>query len=182
MSTAFTSIHAGPVPTVPARQSVAGRTMLATIALAVVFGLAARVVELRPLELVRDIGNVGVFLKGYLNPSFGNVGEYAWQCVVTMCIALWGTVLALVVSVPLGLLGARNLSPHPLVYFAAGDYADATKAPPTYMAKDADGVERAVYPKPYKTERGFEQAKSFQLFSMGPDGEPNTEDDLKSWE
>src|SRR5262249_58394066 len=99
----FASIHAGPGPAVPARAAVAGRTMLATVALAVAFGLAARVVELRPLELVRDIGNVGVFLKGYLHPSFGNIGEYAWQCVVTLCIALWGTVLALLVSVPLGL-------------------------------------------------------------------------------
>ena len=32
------------------------------------------------------------FLRGYLNPSFAHVGEYAWQCVVTVCIALWGTV------------------------------------------------------------------------------------------
>ena len=128
MSAAFTSIHTGPVPSVPARAPVAGRTMLATIALAVVFGLAARVVELRPLELFRDIGNVGVFLSGYLHPSFGNVGEYAWQCVVTVCIALWGTVLALLVSVPLGLLGARNLSPHPVIYFAARRVMDVLRA------------------------------------------------------
>ena len=75
--------------------------------------LAARVIELRPLELLRDVGNIGVFLRGYLNPSFANVGEYAWQCVVTVCIALWGTLLAVVISVPLGLLGARNLRPAP---------------------------------------------------------------------
>jgi hypothetical protein len=36
--------------------------------LAIVFALAARVIELRPLELVHDIGNIGVFLKGYLHP------------------------------------------------------------------------------------------------------------------
>ena len=102
--------------------------MLATVALAVALGLAARVVELRPIELFRDIGNIGVFLRGYLHPSFGNVGEYAWQCVVTLCIALWGTVLALLVSVPLGLLGARNLSPHPLVYFAARRLMDVLRA------------------------------------------------------
>jgi phosphonate transport system permease protein len=128
VSTAFTSIHAGPAPSVPAKASAVGRTMLATVILAVVFGLAARVVELRPIELFRDIGNIGVFLRGYLHPSFGNVAEYAWQCVVTLCIALWGTVLALLVSVPLGLLGARNLSPHPLVYFAARRVMDVLRA------------------------------------------------------
>ena len=128
MSTAFTSIHAGPTPAVPSRPSSAGRTLLAMLTLVVMFGLAARVVEIRPLELARDIGNVGVFLRGYLNPSFANVGEYAWQCLVTACIALWGTVLALVVSVPLGLLGARNLSPHPLVYFAVRRVMDVLRA------------------------------------------------------
>jgi phosphonate transport system permease protein len=128
VSTAFASIHAGPAPPVPSRPRAAGRTLAATLVLAVVFALAARVVELRPLELVRDIGNVGVFLGGYLRPSFAHVGEYAWQCVVTVCIALWGTVLALTVSVPLGLLGARNLSPHPIVYFVARRLMDVLRA------------------------------------------------------
>ena len=45
---------------------------------------------------------------------------------VTLCIALWGTMLALLVSIPLGLLGARNLSPHPLVYFAARRLMDVS--------------------------------------------------------
>jgi hypothetical protein len=31
------------------------------------------------------------------------------------------------------------------------------------------------------TGTGFAQPNSFQVFSMGPDGLPNTEDDLKSW-
>jgi phosphonate transport system permease protein len=128
VSTAFVGIHAGPAPLAPTKPSAAGRNLLSVLALAVVFALAARVIELRPLELARDIGNVGVFLRGYLVPSFTHVGEYAWQCVVTVCIALWGTALALVISVPLGLLGARNLSPHPLVYFAARRVMDVLRA------------------------------------------------------
>ncbi len=78
-----------------------------------------RRIELRPLELLHDAGNIGVFLRGYLHPSFAHLGEYAWQCVITVCIALWGTLLAAGIAVPLGLLGARNLAPHPVVYFAA---------------------------------------------------------------
>src|SRR5215471_5707386 len=128
VSTAFASIHSGPAPPVPAKPSATGRTLAVTLTAAVVLALAARVVELRPLELARDIGNVGVFLKGYLHPSFANVGEYAWQCLVTVCIALWGTVLSLAVSIPLGLLGARNLAPHPLVYLAARRVMDLLRA------------------------------------------------------
>ena len=90
--------------------------------------MAAQIIELRPLELLRDVGNVGVFLKGYLRPSFAHIGEYSWQCVVTVCIALWGTLLAMFISIPLGLLGARNLSPHPIVYFAARRTMDVLRA------------------------------------------------------
>jgi hypothetical protein len=43
--------------------------MLSSLVLAVALGWAAHVIELRPLELVRDLGNIGVFLKGYFNPN-----------------------------------------------------------------------------------------------------------------
>jgi phosphonate transport system permease protein len=56
------------------------------------------------------------------------VGVYAWQCIVTICIALWGTVLATAIAVPLGLLGARNLAPHPLLYHAARRIMDLLRA------------------------------------------------------
>ncbi len=102
--------------------------MATTVVMALVLAWAARVIELRPLELVSDAGNILVFLRGYLNPSFVHVGEYAWQCVVTVSIALWGTVLAIGLAVPLGLLGARNLSPHPVVYHLARRVMDVLRA------------------------------------------------------
>src|SRR5262249_40044474 len=121
-------LSGGPPPQAPPRRSDLGRNLLTTVALAVLLGLAGRVIELRPLELARDVGNIGVVLKGYLHPSFAHLDEYAWQCVVTLCIALWGTVVSFVISVPLGLLGARNLSPHPVVYFAARRTMDVLRA------------------------------------------------------
>jgi len=122
------AVHLGPAPEAPSRPSHLRRNFVMTVALAVVFGVAARIVELRPLELVRDIGNVAVFLRGYLHPSFAHVGEYAWQCVVTLSIAMWGTVLAVALALPLGLLGARNLSPHPVLYHAARRTMDVLRA------------------------------------------------------
>jgi len=124
----FAAIHAASVPALPPRRSEVGRSLLAALGMALLLGWAARIIELRPLELVRDIGNVGVFLKGYLHPSFANIAEYTWQCVITICIALWGTVLAAAISVPLGLLGARNLSPHPAVYFVTRRIMDVLRA------------------------------------------------------
>jgi len=126
--TTLAAIHLGPVPEAPPHPSHLRRNFLMTVALAAVFGVAARIVELRPLELVRDIGNVAVFLRGYLHPSFAHLGEYAWQCVVTLSIAMWGTVLAVALALPLGLLGARNLSPHPVLYQAARRTMDVLRA------------------------------------------------------
>jgi phosphonate transport system permease protein len=122
------TLYAGPAPAAPPRVAHVGRNALATVALALVLAAAARVIELRPLELLRDAGNIAVFLRGYLHPSFGNLGEYAWQCVVTVCIALWGTLLAIAIAIPLGLLGARNLAPHPAVYFGARRVMDVLRA------------------------------------------------------
>jgi phosphonate transport system permease protein len=125
---ALAGLGAGPVPEAPPHASPLHRNLLALLGAAILFAVAARIIELRPLELIRDAGNIGQFLKGYLRPSFANVPEYAWQCVVTVCIALWGTLLAVTVSVPLGLLGARNLAPHPIVYMAARRVMDVLRA------------------------------------------------------
>ena len=68
---------------------------------------------------------------------------------------------------------------NPLVYMVEADYAQFDKDPPAYV----NGQEETVYPKPYKAKAGgFEQANGYQLFSMGPDGQPNTDDDRTAWQ
>ena len=128
MSSALRAVLRGPAPSAPPRVARTGRSLAAVLLLAVALGLAARVVELRPVELVRDAGNIATFLRGYLRPSFVHIREYAWQCVVTLCIALWGSVLAVTIAIPLGLLGARNCAPHPVIYLAARRTMDVLRA------------------------------------------------------
>jgi prepilin-type N-terminal cleavage/methylation domain-containing protein len=72
---------------------------------------------------------------------------------------------------------------NPLVYFVEADYEAAEKAPPTYVLSE-DSEEGSVQPKPWRsaTTKGFAQPGAFQLYSMGPDGKPNTDDDVKAWE
>jgi hypothetical protein len=76
---------------------------------------------------------------------------------------------------------------NPLVYFADADYADAEKVPHTYMTastRENEGEEGGMVDvKPWRLQTGgFAQPGKFQLFSMGPDGVPNTDDDIKAWE
>jgi prepilin-type N-terminal cleavage/methylation domain-containing protein len=70
---------------------------------------------------------------------------------------------------------------NPYVYFNNTDYEASEKAPPHYSLNE-DSEETNAEPKPWKVGNGFAQPNSFQLFSMGPDGKPNTPDDVKAWE
>jgi prepilin-type N-terminal cleavage/methylation domain-containing protein len=79
----------------------------------------------------------------------------------------------------------RDAWGNPLVYFPAQDYVEADKNPPTYYTgADSEGVEPQVNPKPWKSDKtgAFMQATSYQLYSMGEDSTPNTDDDVKAWE
>lgn len=68
---------------------------------------------------------------------------------------------------------------NPLVYFTSGDYEAADKNPPSYLTATGE----VVYPKPHRNATGgFSQPDTFQVFSMGADGKPNTPDDIKAWE
>jgi len=67
---------------------------------------------------------------------------------------------------------------NPLIYFEARDYQKYFESGATYTTMRGDDVDA----RPWKNEDGtYAQSDSFQLFSMGPDGEPNTEDDVKHW-
>jgi phosphonate transport system permease protein len=67
--------------------------------------------DMRPLDLVRDGGNMAEYAKGFFPPAFGDWRTYLSELLVTFEIALWGTALAVVCSAPLALLASANLSP-----------------------------------------------------------------------
>ena len=79
--------------------------------LVLVLAWAWRGAEIRPLDLWRDSGNIGTYAKDFFPPDFRDWRIYLRELVVTVHIAVWGTVLALIASVPLGLASASNISP-----------------------------------------------------------------------
>jgi phosphonate transport system permease protein len=67
--------------------------------------------EIRPLALVRDAGNIAIYARDFFPPDFRDWRLYLREMVVTVHIALWGTLIAVVAAVPMGLLCAGNVTP-----------------------------------------------------------------------
>lgn len=84
--------------------------LLWAVLLAVLAG-SWRGADMRPLDLVRDAGNMADYLSGFFPPSFREWRHYAQELLVTLQIAVWGTALAIACAVPLGLLASSNIAP-----------------------------------------------------------------------
>ena len=67
--------------------------------------------DMRPWDLVRDAGNMATYAADFFPPKFSQWPLYLTEMVVTIQIALWGTVLAVIFAVPLGLMSSANITP-----------------------------------------------------------------------
>ncbi len=79
--------------------------------LVIVLGWAWKGADMRPLDLFRDSSNMAKFLAEFFPPNFREWRSYLREMVVTMHIAIWGTVLAIVCAIPFGLLSSSNIVP-----------------------------------------------------------------------
>ena len=66
---------------------------------------------MRPLDLWKDSGNMKIFLAEFFPPDFRDWRIYLREMMVTLHIAVWGTVLAIFCAVPFGLLSSSNIVP-----------------------------------------------------------------------
>jgi len=67
--------------------------------------------EIQPLALLRHSDNMAKYASDFFPPDFRDWRLYVREMVVTLHIALWGTLLAIIAAVPLGLLCASNIAP-----------------------------------------------------------------------
>ncbi len=74
-------------------------------------GWAWKGAEIRPLDLVRDSGNIATYLSDFFPPDFRDWRIYLGEMLVTVHIAVWGTLLAVLAAVPLGLAASANVTP-----------------------------------------------------------------------
>lgn len=76
-----------------------------------VLGWAWQGTEMQPGLLIENAGNMATLASDFVPPSFANLGHYIEQMLVTIQIAIWGTLLAIVFAVPCSLLSSDNLVP-----------------------------------------------------------------------
>jgi phosphonate transport system permease protein len=98
----------------PPRKSLASRSVDLVVfgGVAVLLGVTIHAVELRRLPLVlANSDKIGRFAGGFLKPDFALWRLFVVQMGVTLAIALWGTALAIVIAIPLGVAAARNVTP-----------------------------------------------------------------------
>jgi phosphonate transport system permease protein len=101
-------------PAVPPPPGAGRRTLLQAFAwgaFALLLAWAWDGADIRPLDLWRDSGNMAEFAADFFPPDFTEWRLYLREMVVTIHIAVWGTVLAIVCAVPLGLLSSANIVP-----------------------------------------------------------------------
>jgi len=63
------------------------------------------------MKLIADAGNMTVFLGDFFPPDFSEWRYYLSELAITLHIAIWGTLLAVIFAVPFGLLASANITP-----------------------------------------------------------------------
>jgi phosphonate transport system permease protein len=106
-----TSAHLSVVHPSPAAPKANLAALLAWGVLIALLAGSWKGADMRPADLVRDSANMAEYASSFFPPNFKDWRYYLKEMVVTLQIALWGTVLAVVCAVPLGLLSSTNIAP-----------------------------------------------------------------------
>ncbi|MBO6782111.1 MAG: phosphate/phosphonate ABC transporter permease, partial [Alphaproteobacteria bacterium] len=83
--------------------------------------------EIRPLALITDAGNMREYAAGFFPPDFHFWDLFLEEMLITVQIAIWGTVLAVILGIPFGVLSAENVAPL-WVYWPIRRLMDAARA------------------------------------------------------
>jgi len=67
--------------------------------------------EMNPYALWEYRGNMAEMLGDFFPPNFHDWDVYAEQMLITIQIAIWGTLLSVILSIPLGILCSENIAP-----------------------------------------------------------------------
>jgi phosphonate transport system permease protein len=88
------------------------------------------VVEARPSDLITGIHGMADIIRRAVPPDFSKLPSAIWPTVQTLDIALFGTMVGLVLALPLAVLAASNITPSRFAYYGARGIIGFTRAVP----------------------------------------------------
>ncbi len=105
------------------------RCVIALLGLAIVVQ-AFIVVQARPQDLVTGIHGMADLIRRAMPPDFSQLPSTLWPTLQTVDIALFGTLVGIIIALPLALLAAANMTPSRFAYYAARAVIGFTRAVP----------------------------------------------------
>ena len=105
------------------------RCVLALIGIAIIVQ-AFIVVQARPQDLITGVRGMADLIRRAMPPDFSQLPSTFWPTLQTIDIALFGTLVGIVIALPLALLAASNMTPSRSVYYAARGIIGFTRAVP----------------------------------------------------
>ncbi len=95
---------------------IAALRIVVALGILAIVAQAAVVTHSRPQDLLTGVAGMADLLRRAWPPNVALIGETLWPALVTVDTAILGTFAALVLSIPLAILAARNVTPSPLLY------------------------------------------------------------------
>ncbi|MDV3129586.1 phosphonate ABC transporter, permease protein PhnE [Mycobacterium sp. 21AC1] len=120
-------------PATDRRPGVPGLLHLITVVALIAAIVSAWSIDFAPFTLLDGVDEVVALLERMVPPRLDDPGRIAGLAVETLLMAVLGTVLATVVSVPLAFLAAGNTTPHPAVHAAARGLITFCRAMPDLL-------------------------------------------------
>lgn len=103
----------------------------AVLALLAALGLTAPVVEVDFVRLIGSLGRMAAFAgQMFVAPDWNYVPQLLAKMLETIEMTVLGTAIAMVLSLPMGVLAARNATPHVVVYRITRDVLSLMRALP----------------------------------------------------
>jgi phosphonate transport system permease protein len=96
-------------------------------AIAVLWFTGAQI-GMNPAALLKGVPFMVDFLSRMFPPDLAYLPLLRDATLETIQIAVWGTLIAILLSIPLALLGAKNTTPHPLVFHTTRLFLNALRA------------------------------------------------------
>ncbi len=117
-------------PVGPPAARLVWRLGLAAIGFGLLFAQALVVVKARPQDLVSGVGGMADIIRRSVPPNIALLPGAAWPTLETLDTALFGTIVAMFIALPLAIFAARNVTPSPALYALARGTIALTRAVP----------------------------------------------------